>query len=109
MRDRRKEPAMEQNERFALFARLRSAVLEYQKHCPSEPLAICGNPKTVKQLEKDIKEFTTYFEPGPALFGVPFFVFEELPDKVLFIKTLTDVQQILKERISWMEWLRHGE
>lgn len=100
---------MEQNERFALFEGLRRAVLEYQKLCPSEPLAICASPKTVKQLETDVKAFTTCFEPGPALFGLPIFAFEEIPDHAVFVKTLADVQVILKERISWMEWLRHGE
>lgn len=100
---------MEQNESFALFVRLRSAVIEFQAHCPSEPLAICASPKTVELLKSKAKKLIATGCEGATIFGIEVFAFEEFPDDQISIHTLAWVQEMLKHRVARLESLRHGE
>ena len=76
--------------------------------CPREPLAICASPKTVELLKSKAKELTATGIEGALICGIEVFAFEEYPDDRISIHTLASVQEMLKHRVAWLEWLRHG-
>lgn len=76
--------------------------------CPREPLAICANPKTVELLKSQAKELTATGIEGATICGIEVFAFEEYPDDRISIHPLAWVQEMLKHRVAWLEWLRHG-
>ena len=75
---------------------------------PREPLAICASPKTVELLKSKAKELTATGIEGSLICGIEVFAFEEYPDDRINIHTLAWVQEMLKHRVAWLEWLRHG-
>ena len=76
--------------------------------CPREPLAICANPKTVELLKSRAKELTATGTEGATICGIKVFALEEYPEDRISIHTLVWVQEMLKHRVAWLEWLRHG-
>ena len=76
--------------------------------CPREPLAICANPKTVELLKSKAKELTVTGIEAARICGIEVFALEEFPDDRISIHTLAWVQEMLKHRVAWLEWLRHG-
>ena len=77
--------------------------------CPREPLAICASPKTVELLKNKAKALTTAELTGAAtICGIDIFAFEEIPKGRIVIQPREWVMQMLKHRVAWLEWLRHG-
>ena len=99
---------MEPTDKQKIIFALANAVWKFRKFAPTEPLAICVSPPTAKQIKSVFQETSTRMKmclPGNDL---PIFEFEELPESTIIIKSLADVQEILKARIAWKEWLRNG-
>lgn len=76
--------------------------------CPRELLAICANPKTVELLKSQVKELTATGIEAATICGIEVFAIEEYPDDRISIYPLAWVQEMLKHRVAWLEWLRHG-
>ncbi len=97
---------METIEKF--WSQLVRGIEDMTKSYRGEPLAICANPKTVELLKSQAKELTGTGIEGVTICGVEVFAFEEFPDDHISIHTLAWVQEMLKHRVAWLEFLRHG-
>ena len=76
--------------------------------CPREPMAICASPKTVELLKNKAKELPATGIESATICGFEVFALEECPDDRISILPLAWVQEMLKHRVAWLEWLRHG-
>lgn len=97
---------MEQSKKF--WAEIVHGIEDIKKANPGKPLAICANPQTVELLKSQAKELTATSIEGATICGIEVFAFEEYPDDRISIHPLAWVQEMLKHRVAWLEWLRHG-
>lgn len=97
---------METSEKF--WSQLVHGIEDMKKGYRGEPLAICASPKTVEQLKSQAKELTATGIDGATICGIEVFALEEYPDDRISIHPLAWIQEMLKHRVAWLEWLRHG-
>ena len=98
---------MEQSKKF--WTEIVHGIEDMNKAYPGKPLAICASPQTVELLKSNAKVLTTAeLTAAATICGLDIFEFEEIPEGQVIIQTREWVMQMLKHRVAWLEWMRHG-